>query len=329
MKPYSSLTTTGQARRLKRMAIRALEQYDLPVERLSLITNDFNGIFRIDTTDRRKFVLRVTLPEGGHDRQAVQAEMAWLEALGRETGLSVPSPLTTRSGDLLVEVEAQGVPEPRLCAIFNWMPGVNLAKRLSPENLFHLGALMARLHQHALNFHLPGKWKIPYYDRVFPYPEPILLFEEPYQALFPPMRRSVFQQAIESIEQAIDRLRLEPMRIIHNDLHQWNVRVYRKLLSPIDFEDLVWGWPVQDIATCLYYFMKDEHFLTYRQAFQEGYATVNPWPEHYPGEVDRFIAARGLLLANFILTDPNPAWRIQAQSFVEKTEQLICDLDIL
>ena len=43
------------------------------------------------------------------------------------------------------------------------------------------------------------------------------------------------------------------MRILHNDLHQWNVRIYRGRLSPIDFEDLMWGWPVQDIATTLYY----------------------------------------------------------------------------
>jgi Ser/Thr protein kinase RdoA (MazF antagonist) len=311
------------------MAVLALEQYDLPVERLRLITNDFNGIFRIDTVDRRKYVLRVSLPEGGHDRDGVQAEMAWLDALGGETELSVPSPLTTRSEDLLVEVEAPGVPEPRLCVIFNWMPGVDLAKRLSTENLFLLGALMARLHQHALTFRLPENWIIPCYDRVFPYPEPILLLEEPYESLFPPSRRSIFQQAIEAVELAIENLRPEPLRIIHNDLHQWNVRVYRKLLSPIDFEDLVWGWPVQDIATCLYYFISDDRFMSYRQAFQQGYISVSPWPEGYPGEVDRFIAARGLQLANFILTDPNPAWRIQAQNFVEKTEQRIRNLNIL
>ncbi|RPH55232.1 MAG: hypothetical protein EHM81_15010 [Chloroflexi bacterium] len=32
-------------------------------------------------------------------------------------------------------------------------------------------------------------------------------------------------------------------------------------------------------------------------------------------------AARGLGLANFILTDPNPAWRQQAEEFVVRIEK--------
>jgi Ser/Thr protein kinase RdoA (MazF antagonist) len=109
------------------------------------------------------------------------------------------------------------------------------------------------------------------------------------------------------------------MRILHNDLHQWNVRIWRGRLSPIDFEDLMWGWPVQDIATTLYYHLNDS-FSAMRDAFQEGYTRVSPWPERYPGEVGAFLAAQGMMLANFILEDPNPAWKIQAPEFIARIE---------
>jgi hypothetical protein len=41
------------------------------------------------------------------------------------------------------------------------------------------------------------------------------------------------------------------MRILHGDLHQWNESISRGLFSPIEFEDLTMGGPVQDIAKSL------------------------------------------------------------------------------
>ena len=168
------------------------------------------------------------------------------------------------------------------------------------------------------------------FDRVFPFPEPVVLFDEPYAALFPPERRAIYQHARECAQSAIDRLNASdvPMRILHGDLHQWNVRYYRGLLSPIDFEDLMWGWSVQDIATTLYYFIDSQAYSSLRQAFQEGYTRHSPWPESYPGEIDAFIAARGLGMVNFVLNDPNPKWSSQAAAFAERIERRLHQLDL-
>jgi Ser/Thr protein kinase RdoA (MazF antagonist) len=316
MKPYTALTEHGQARRLRPLALNALQQYDLQVTRLRLITNDLNGIFRVDTSRGEKYILRVTLPESGHSRDHVTAEMDWLRALARDTDLSVPRPLAAKDGSLVVEAEAPGVPQPRLCAIFSWVPGSDLAEHLTSANMSKLGELMARLHLHAQTYRPPAGLELLRFDRVFPFPEPVILFEPRFAHLFPPDRRAVFLQAIEWAQGAIDHLQAsgEPMRILHNDLHQWNVRIWHGRLSPIDFEDLMWGWPVQDIATSLYYHL-DESYFTMRDAFQQGYTRILPWPERYPGEIGAFLAAQGMMLANFILTDPNPAWRIQAPEF--------------
>jgi len=322
MKPYASLTEHGQARRLRRLALNALQIYPLNVARVRLITNDMNGIFRVDTGDGCKFVLRVTMPECGHNLDHVAAEMDWLAALARDTSLSVPCPLPARDGRLVVEASADGVPQSRLCAVFSWVRGKDLAEDMSEVNIARLGELMAQLHLHASGYQPPKQLNLLCFDRPFPFPEPVVLFDDLFAALVPPQRRAVFESAIAWAQGSIDRLQAsgEAMRILHGDLHQWNVRNFRGVLSPIDFEDLMLGWPVQDIATTLYYLL-DENFAMLRAAFQEGYTRRCPWPERHPGEIDSFIAARGFGLANFILNDPNPGWRTQAPEFIERVEK--------
>ena len=321
-RPFYSLSNRGQARRLRALAFEALKLYDLPVDRLRLITNSFNGIFRVDTRDGRKLVLRVTWPEGGHSREGTCAEMAWLDALSRQTSLRVPRPAAARSGELVVEAAADGVPQPRLVTIFSWVDGINLAERPNEKNLERLGYLMAQLHLHAANFSPPCGASLPRFDRVFPFPEPVVLFEPRFAQLFPPERRTVYEKAVRWAQGAIERLQGsgEPMRILHGDLHQWNVRVRGGVLAPIDFEDLMWGWPAQDIATSLYYF-QGEHFEETWSAFKTGYTRHSPWPERYAGEIEAFIAARALMLVNFALQDPNVYWQEEAPRFVEKNEQ--------
>ena len=327
MKPYSELTVRGQARRLRNLAINALAQYDLEVARLRLVSNDMNGIFRIDTFDGRKFILRVTLPEGGHTLDHIIAEMDWLAALAQETILSVPRPLPAKNGSFVVDASAEGVPEARLCEIFTWVGGNDLSQDMSDSNIANLGELSARLHAHALTYHPPTGLALLRFDSVFPFPEPVVLFEEQFSSYFPKARRVVYGRAIEWAQDSIAQLKAsgESMRIIHGDLHQWNVRNQHGVLSPIDFEDLMWGWPVQDIATTLYYFPA-ESYQTLRTAFQSGYTRFGIWPERYTGEIDSFIAARGIGLANFILNDPNPEWREQAGEFIEQTEKLLLGL---
>jgi len=321
LKPYYDLTGRGRALRLRRLALKALEQYDLDVARVRLITNEFNGIFRVDTATGDRYVLRVTLPEGGHDLDSVRAEVAWLDALSRDTDLSVPRPVAARTGELAIPVACAGVPQPRFCAMFVWVAGTNLADAIRPDNVLKLGELSARLHAHAATFKPPAGFTTLRFDKVFPFPEPVILFQDEHRYLFPPERRAIYEQAIAWAQSAIDRLQAsgEPMRVIHGDLHQWNVRVYRGTLSPIDFEDLMWGWPVQDIATTLYYFL-GPNFQGLRAAFRQGYARHSPWPERYPGEIDAFIAARGVGEVNFTLQDPDPDWQAQVPDFVERVE---------
>jgi Ser/Thr protein kinase RdoA (MazF antagonist) len=149
-----------------------------------------------------------------------------------------------------------------------------------------------------------------------------VLFEERYSHLLPPARRDVYQRAIDRVGEALEALytREGHPRVLHNDLHHWNVKIYRGKAYALDFEDLMWGHPVQDIAVALYYYFGYENYAALRDAFQRGYTSICPWPEVAPGEIDTFIAGRGLTLANYVLEDADPDWRAMAPEFVERVE---------
>ncbi len=139
----------------------------------------------------------------------------------------------------------------------------------------------------------------------------------------PPARRELFRRTEKRVKAALAELFADRQgfRVLHYDLHHWNVKVFRGEVYALDFEDLMWGYPVQDIAITFYYWQDHAQFGELREAFRQGYTQHAEWPEQVRGQIDTFIAGRGLDLANFVLRDPNPEWRSAAPAFLERTEK--------
>lgn len=330
MKGFHELTYRGRALRLRHMALIALERYELDVKRIRLLTNETNGIFRVDTEHGQKYVLRITDPLGCHSLDEIRSEMMWLAALRRDTDLGVPKPLTTREGWPVTTVEMAGVPEARHCVVFSWVPGADLAERLSPQNMHRLGEFTALLHDHAKTFTPPEGFCVRKLDKVFPYAdpdfpdvEPVVIFDERYSGLFPPERRKIYRRAVERVQEALDELysHERERRVTHNDLHQWNVKVYREKVYALDFEDLAWGYPVQDIATTLFYFQRHEQREELVEAYKRGYTSHSEWPEEYPGQIETFIAGRSVMLANYLINSNNREDQEMAPDYVARVEK--------
>ena len=313
MRPFHDLTEIGRARRLRAVALAALEHYDLSPARLRLITNETNGIFRLDTTGGRRLVVGGGL--GGdiaHSPGQVEAETGWLAALAEETDLMVPAPVPARDGRRFVRVEAAGVPDPRNVVVFTWLPGRVLDEHLSEEVMPAYGELAACLHEHG-GTHRPAEpAAIARDDEVIPFDEPMVLFDAP-PSLMPARRRRVFATAVERIEAGVAALRADggPMRLLHGDLHPWNVMVSRRRLAPFDFEDLMWGWPVQDVATTFWYLVRRTEYPEWRARFRGGYDTVAPLAAAGDDDQANIQIGRDLVVGNDqVLT---PEWREEAE----------------
>lgn len=299
MKPWDDLTEAGQYRRMRAVANAALADYAIEPTKLSLVGGFTNVIYRVDTADDT-YALRIDLFQDHTDGDA-DIELGWIEAIADDTDLNVGRPVRTVDGRLYTHAGAPGVPDDRRCTLFGWVPGGTLADRITVPRLEQLGALSATLHEHGRQW-TPPTQPMPW-DRTFYWPEdvdPYVLDNAEHAHHFDAKRRSILDRAIAAVEPAFAELDGDP-HIVHGDLHLENVHASRSSLWAIDFEDVMWAHPVQDVAITLYYVRSEADPEALRAAFQRGYESVREWPEQRPGQIDTFIAARELMFANFVL----------------------------
>ena len=317
MKPYAGLTTRGKARRLRPLALSALTQYGFEVDRLELVRNDLNGIFRVRTTGGESYLLRVCLPDH-HTLATLESEIIWLRALASEEELAAPVPIPARNGEMIVTAGAAGVPEERRCVLFSWLPGRNLRRPLAPEEFELLGRLMARLHAHAECWQPPSGFRVRSLNQLYHFVNESGLLGPVHRERFDSATRALIQTMETRISGELERLyRKRRPQVIHADLHYGNVRLYRGKLQPLDFEDLSWGFPVQDVAISLFYCLGSERFPALREALHRGYTSVRAWPEEFDGQVDLLIVHRAIELHNFMLTTGFPGEERWLPAFVE------------
>jgi Ser/Thr protein kinase RdoA (MazF antagonist) len=284
-----------------------------------LLTDDTNAVFRVGT-DRGAYVLRVGRGGAiGHSVGQVRSEVVWLAALAAESPARVPEPIPSVDGDLFVRVAAPGVPEKRTCVVFRWIPGTLLEAHLDEHHLEEYGALAALLHEHARTFPVGGDATSLRWDRIFPFDEPVVLFDDE----LPSRRRSLYRDAADLVVDRLAGLRAsEPMRLIHGDLHVWNVLADRGTVAAIDFEDHMWGWPVQDLGVALYYLHGRPGFADMLAAIRRGYERVASWPAQREDDVMAFVAGRALVLANDVrLLDKEGEDDLDVAAFFSRTDR--------
>ena len=308
MKPYDELTFRGQILRLRKLCIKALEDYPIEVARVRYLTTESTTMFRVDARDGQKYVIRL-YSELDSSLAENEAEMFWLVALARDTDLPVVRPVARTDGAYLTFVSVAGIPgeshrdAPRKrCALYRWVPGVQLEAYVSPKTYHQLGVIMAGLHNHAESLELPAHIRPQRWDKVFYFPDEQAIYHTlEYSHLFTPEQVGFMDRAIAHVEPNLASLyrgKGAPF-IIHGDLHFWNVHIYRGKLTVIDFEDMALGYPVQDIAICLYYLRNYKKYAELASAFQSGYASARDWPSFREDDLHKLWMARMANFANY------------------------------
>jgi Ser/Thr protein kinase RdoA (MazF antagonist) len=299
---FADLTERGRVRRLHGLARRALDPYPFAVARLRCIARETNTTFRVDTTSGDVFALRVS-PAPWDTFLDTPSELAWLEALAGTDGVDVVSPVPDRNGSLMTTVEHPGVDGARTCVVFSWLPGRPVGDDAGPDDYRRLGAVAARLHDRAEQWTAPAAFSPLVWDRVFYYPaEPVVLYEERFRSLMTPERTRVVRAVEEKAAFELARLHRErPIIVLHGDLHPWNVHRHRDRLLVFDFEDVMLGAAVQDVAITLFYNRDRPDYRDLRAAFEDGYRSLRRWPVEYEGQLEVLMAARTVMFINYVL----------------------------
>jgi Ser/Thr protein kinase RdoA (MazF antagonist) len=319
---FSSLSSRAQVKRLKIFALEILERYGLQHPKLKLLSHSYNTIFRVDDTNGQKFAFRLGV-NSLRSLENVKSELAWLLALTRDTDLSVPKPVATKDGALIVSQELAGLSRAIHCVLFEWLSGSDvLEDQLSSTLVERFGRITAQLHNHASRFELSADCKLFEMRKVI-FTEKNSLWDNTHPEWLPKERLEIFQEVHARVQEVLDQIYSSdvPPMILHADLHEGNFKQNRKRLTVFDFDDCALGYPVQDFAVTFYSLSNENDYEQNREAFKRGYSSLRPWLLEYDRVIEALIAGRSLVLANDVLQSLNPEWHEIAPRFFERSEK--------
>ena len=299
------LSGEGVAARLEPIARRALAEYGVgPDADLTLLNVSENATYAVDDLSTgERTVLRVHR-HGYHDGRAIESELAWLDALREDTGVRTPRVLPTADGRRLLSMPEDGQPDPRHVVRFEFLPGVEPEEAGSslPASFELLGAITARMHEHALRWQRP-----PGFTR----------FAWDYDGAFGNVARwgrwqdgmaigaaetEVLGRLDAALQHRLARFGSDPHRygLVHADLRLANLLADGNERYVIDFDDCGFSWFLYDFGTAVSFFEDDPRVPELTDAWVRGYRSVRDLPADDEAEIPTFVMMRRLLLVAWI-----------------------------
>jgi Ser/Thr protein kinase RdoA (MazF antagonist) len=282
------------------VALQALRSYDVAPQGVRLAAESFNSVFRV-TTASGVCALRVGPALQIHPVGTSAVEAAWHRRL-RQQGVYTPDVFANVDGKFATLVtDGRAEREPRVCVLFEWVAGRSLRTRMTGRRSAALGRLSARLHQDAAAWPPSGIGDVLVADRV-------LYWRLPEQLSAAGARfgyGALFRDALDRAESVVDSLWQNPPHqpyLVHGDLTPANVIVSPLHgLVPIDFQDTVLGFEVQDLSITVAALRRRPDGDRLVDGFRSGYSECRPWPDVSPALFESLIVARSLSQMNLTL----------------------------
>jgi Ser/Thr protein kinase RdoA (MazF antagonist) len=267
------LTRRAELAGLRQVAMAALGRYQLADGRLTLVAHEENTTFRHDGADGRHLV-RVHRPQrhgrGVDAEAAIRSEIAWLQAIRKDTELAVPEPVAARDGEPTVTVTAAG--RTRVCTVLRWMDGRFHEASARPIHLARLGEAMARLHDQADAWRPPAGFTRIRWDHETFFGDVMVYGDTPAARcweLLPRELRARFRAVGDRMADIIPGA--GDTGLIHADLHLGNALFQRGAVKLIDFDDCGTGPRLYDLAVALWELRDRPDYPTFRDALLSGY----------------------------------------------------------
>lgn len=265
----------------------------------------------------KNYVLRICQPDKTTQRLIVELE--WLQALQQESNLTVPQPVMTRTGEVIIQIAD------RLCVMFDWIEGEPVSRTMSSNVAVAIALAMAQLHQHALVYS-PKKYVGPKYDLNW-----LCGADSWWQTQArDDVGNQIYCQLVPAIEKAEDVMsRLgegeEQFGLIHSDLHFANVLKSNEGYAVIDFEGCALGHFLFDLAVTEMEFMDYSNGEMYIRKFRETYSKERGIAIN-DDNANAFKIAVGVAFLEWVFTDPNPKVRQEKSQWIPETIQRMIQL---
>ena len=317
MRAFDELTRRGHIARLRLLAIDSLrDDFGIAARRVSLLaSHSFNTLFRADLAAGTPLALRVGEVRI-HAEGVEEVEAAWLESLHADTDIRVPRLLADRHGRHVVAGHHADVPGPRYCSAMTWIRGRTVHECFDHATSQRMGVQLANIHEQAASYRPLDVPAGIHADRVVHFADTSRLGE--YESEY----GSMFVEAIDRAQRHLDALWAAPPHrphLLHGDFGPQNVMRWRTQLAAIDFQDLQFGFDVQDVGITVADLRRQYADESLVETFVEGYRSVRPWPLTDQSLEQALDAARSLNVINIGLNLRRPG----LHEFIERHAQRV------
>jgi Ser/Thr protein kinase RdoA (MazF antagonist) len=301
------------------VAKQAIDRYDIQLQEMSFLAEETNILYKLSDVKGNKFLLKI-FQENSSTLKDNLLEVFVMNLVSHRGGISIPSILSSKCGSKIQEIKLDEDSPPIRVAIYSWLEGKDLDGNETEERFIQLGELTARLHIATYGEKIPKTFSPKRWDSIFYYQEDTVVYKNSeYQRYLSREYHEIMDRIIPDLNNQLSRYyqkNEEHLQLIHSDLNPWNVLVRGNVMHIIDFEDVLLGLPLHDIAILLYYYRYEEeyNFDDVKRLFFNGYEKIRPLPVFEEFDLDLLMTARRINFLNYILIvseDPS--------SFIEKS----------
>lgn len=290
---------------IQALAHAALPRYGLsPDTHVQLCNVSENHTYRVDDPRTgRAYALRVHRP-GYRTVPEIESELMWLDALRADDVVQTPGVCAAGDGARVISVSAPGV-DARHVVLFDWVGGIAPDLDAGPaaiEQFQTLGAISARMHDHARRWRRPDGFTRPRWD-----------YEHTLGAAghwgawqdglgIGRQERDVLNRLDTAVAARLCDYGQAPERfgLVHADLRLANVLIDGPVVRAIDFDDSGFSWFMYDFATAVSFMEDHPRVPELREAWIRGYRAQAQLEPAAEAELDTFVMLRRLLLVAWI-----------------------------
>lgn len=303
------------------IAREVLGNYDLLEPSISFIRHSDTVTYKVTTKDARAYLLRIHIPitsamgTHGDDFEMVNSEVTWMEAIERDTNLTIQTPLRNQSGALVTRIPREDGPTVN-CTLLRWVEGEPYHRDLASEKTAHqIGIILATLHNHASQWKIPDGFTRPMRDQNY--------FRGVLNGLLPAVKDGRIREAdFSELSQSISLLNNmilgldevpEEYGILHADPHKGNMIYDEGKIRLIDFSFCAFCNYMFDLGICLSDMKKELH-----ETCLQGYQSVRRLPSNHQQLIEGYFV--GSVVGTFSFWVANPkAQEILAQKVPQIT----------
>ncbi|BBH24269.1 hypothetical protein Back11_56140 [Paenibacillus baekrokdamisoli] len=268
--------------RARKVALSALQQYDLEWDRIQFIQLSETITYKIETSTAKSYLLRIHSDR--LSKEEIRSELTFLQALNKSVDLTVPEGLVSCDGSYVLEIATEEGYRRPYVTMMRWIEGEHASGEFTDSCAYNMGVLMGRLHEVAASFVPPPDFVRPTWG-ADSFRREMIKLEQHYTCFLSGEAWKSYQAAAEKIvsELAVMHRNDNNYGLIHGDLHTGNIVFNNDHPYPIDFGRCGYGYYLYDMAGTIL-----ELWPKHRWLFIQGYESVRKLETDYVRHLECF-----------------------------------------